>query len=70
MGTHMKTTIELPDPLFHSARQLAQESHTTLRALRYGQTLPAKDRNFKRIAEKTELQLVAANRKAGFIPTN
>ena len=70
MGTRMKTTIELPDPLFQSARQLAQESHTTLRALRDGQTLPVKDRNFKRIAEKTELQLVAANRKAGFIPTN
>lgn len=33
MGTHMKTTIELPDPLFHSAKQLAQESHTTLRLL-------------------------------------
>ena len=70
MGTRMKTTIELPDPLFQSARQLAQESHSTLRALRDGQTLLAKDRNFERIAEKTELQLVAANWKAGFIPTN
>ena len=33
IGTRMKTTIELPDPLFNSAKQLAQESHTTLRAL-------------------------------------
>jgi hypothetical protein len=33
MGTHMKTTIELPEPLFQSAKQLAQQSHTTLRAL-------------------------------------
>ena len=29
----MKTTIELSDPLFQSAKQLAQESQTTLRAL-------------------------------------
>lgn len=33
MGTHMKTTIDLPEPLFQSAKQLAQQSHTTLRAL-------------------------------------
>ncbi len=33
MGTHMKTTIELSDPLFESAKQLAKQSHTTLRAL-------------------------------------
>ena len=33
MGTHMKTTIELSDPLFQSAKKLAQESQTTLRAL-------------------------------------
>jgi hypothetical protein len=33
MGTHMKTTIELSDPLFESAKQLAQQSHTTMRAL-------------------------------------
>lgn len=33
MGTHMKTTIELADPLFKSAKQFAEQSHTTLRAL-------------------------------------
>ena len=33
MATHMKTTIELSDPLFQSAKQLAQETQTTLRAL-------------------------------------
>ena len=33
MATHMKTTIELSDPLFQSAKRLAQESQTTLRAL-------------------------------------
>ena len=29
----MKTTIEMSDPLFKSAKELAQRSHTTLRAL-------------------------------------
>lgn len=29
----MKITVELSDPLFQSAKQLAQESQTTLRAL-------------------------------------
>ncbi len=33
MGTHMKTTIELSDPLFESAKQLAKQSHTSMRAL-------------------------------------
>ena len=33
MGTRMKTTIELSDPLSQSAKQLAQQSQTTLRAL-------------------------------------
>ncbi len=33
MGAHMKTTIELSDPLFKSAKQFAEQSHTTLRAL-------------------------------------
>lgn len=33
MGTHMKTTIELSDALFHSAKALANESQTTMRAL-------------------------------------
>ena len=33
MGTHMKTTVELSEPLFQSAKQLAQQSQTTLRAL-------------------------------------
>jgi hypothetical protein len=33
MGAHMKTTIEIPDSLFHEARRLAQREHTTLKAL-------------------------------------
>ena len=33
MGTHMKTTIEVSDALFTSAKRLAQQSQTTLRAL-------------------------------------
>jgi hypothetical protein len=33
MGTHMKTTLDISDPLFNSAKALAQQSHTTLRAL-------------------------------------
>jgi hypothetical protein len=33
MGTHMKTTIELADPLLEEARRLAQREGTTLRAL-------------------------------------
>jgi hypothetical protein len=33
MGTHMKTTIEMSDALFNSAKQHAQQSHTTIRAL-------------------------------------
>ena len=33
MGTHMKTTIEVSDALFNSAKQLAQKNQTTMRAL-------------------------------------
>jgi len=33
MGTHMKTTIEIPDPLFDEARRLAARQDTTLKAL-------------------------------------
>ncbi len=33
MGTHMKTTLDIADPLLNSAKALAQQSHTTLRAL-------------------------------------
>lgn len=33
MGAHMKTTIELADALFLSAKQHAQQRQTTLRAL-------------------------------------
>ncbi len=33
MGTHMKTTIEIPDSLFHEARRLAERENTTLKAL-------------------------------------
>lgn len=33
MGTHMKTTLDLSDPLFRAAKSLAAQQHTTLRAL-------------------------------------
>jgi hypothetical protein len=33
MGTHMKTTIEINDELFRTARQRAADTGTTLRAL-------------------------------------
>jgi hypothetical protein len=33
MGTHMKTTIEVSDAIFASAKNLARERQTSLRAL-------------------------------------
>jgi hypothetical protein len=33
MGTHMKTTVELSDALFESAKQVARQNKTTMRAL-------------------------------------
>ena len=33
MGAHMKTTIDVSDALFNSAKELAQKSQTTMRAL-------------------------------------
>ncbi len=33
MGRHMKTTIEISDPLFAKAKALAQKENTTLRSL-------------------------------------
>ena len=33
MGSHMKTTIEVSDALFNSAKEHAQRSQTTMRAL-------------------------------------
>lgn len=33
MGTHMKTTIDIADPLFEAAKMAAQQRGTTLRAL-------------------------------------
>jgi hypothetical protein len=33
MVTHMKTTIEIPDPLLEEAKRQAARDHTTLRAL-------------------------------------
>jgi predicted mannosyl-3-phosphoglycerate phosphatase (HAD superfamily) len=33
MGSHMKTTLDLADPLFHAAKAMAAQQQTTLRAL-------------------------------------
>jgi hypothetical protein len=33
MGAHVKTTLDLADPLFHAVKALAAEHQTTLRAL-------------------------------------
>lgn len=33
MGTHMKTTVEIPDPLLGEARRLARREETTVKAL-------------------------------------
>lgn len=33
MVTHMKTTVEIPDPLLEQARRLAEKEGTTLKAL-------------------------------------
>lgn len=33
MVSHMKTTVQIPDSLFHEARQLAERDRTTLKAL-------------------------------------
>lgn len=33
MGTHMKTTIEIPDPILNQARELATREGTTVKAL-------------------------------------
>lgn len=33
MGTHMKTTLDVSDALFASAKKLAQRNQTTMRAL-------------------------------------
>ncbi len=33
MGSHMKTTLDLADPLFHAAKAMAAQQKTTLRAL-------------------------------------
>lgn len=33
MGSHMKTTIEIPDPVLDEARKLAEREGTTVKAL-------------------------------------
>jgi len=33
MGSHMKTTVEIADGLFETARRIAERERTTLRAL-------------------------------------
>lgn len=33
MVSHMKTTVQIPDPLFEEARKVAQKEKTTLKAL-------------------------------------
>ncbi|MER3425079.1 MAG: DUF2191 domain-containing protein [Nitrospiraceae bacterium] len=33
MGSHMKTTVEIPDSLLNEAKRLAAKEHTTVRAL-------------------------------------
>lgn len=33
MGRHMKTTVEISDPLLSEARKIAAREHTTLRTL-------------------------------------
>jgi len=33
MGSHMKTTIEIPDPVLNEARKLAEREGTTVKAL-------------------------------------
>ena len=33
MVNHMKTTVQIPDPLFEEARKVAQREKTTLKAL-------------------------------------
>ena len=52
MGTHMKTTIDIADPLFEAARKAARQRGTTLRALvemglRQVLEQPAENRPFK-----------------------
>jgi hypothetical protein len=33
MGAHMKTTVEIPDPVLSAARELARREGTTVKAL-------------------------------------
>jgi len=54
MVTHMKTTIDIADPILARSRRLAQEQHKTLRALVEEGLLMAIETHRKRPAVRVE----------------